>query len=86
MEFVNGFQQNHQDVSVRVYDAAGLFAEVLDNPIEYGFKDSISAGDSEDCIWFDYLHPTSAMHKILAADVAKFLTVEEEHLSYKEII
>lgn len=71
------FRERHSDVSLDVYDVAGLFNDVLDNPAKYGFKDAISYGDPEKCVWSDILHPTSAMHKVIAADVARFLTVEE---------
>ena len=34
-------------------------------------------GDEEKCVWQDMLHPTCAMHRVIAADVARFLTDEE---------
>lgn len=83
-EFADVFRQQHQDVYAAVYDAAGLFSKVLDNPTNYGFKDNISSGNSEDCIWYDYLHPNSAMYKILANDLAKFLSIEEKQSAVKE--
>ena len=51
---------------------------MLDNPKKYGFRNGTSTGDSKECVWQDILHPTSAMHKVIAADVAKFLTDEEK--------
>jgi phospholipase/lecithinase/hemolysin len=51
---------------------------VLDNPTKYGFRNGTSRGDSKKCVWQDILHPTTAMHMVIAADVAKFLTHEEE--------
>jgi len=62
------------DVVIGVYDAAALFNDALDNPKKYGFKNGISQGDSRECIWRDSLHPTMAMHKVVAADVIRFLT------------
>jgi phospholipase/lecithinase/hemolysin len=78
VEFANKFRNSHDDVDVAIYDAAGLFNEVLDNPTKYGFKNGTSMGDSKENVWQDILHPTSAMHKVIAADVAKFLTNEEK--------
>lgn len=70
-------RKRNPDAAIEVYDAAKFFNNVLDNPTKYGFKDAISKGDSNECIWQDLLHPTTAMHKVLAADVAKFLTRNE---------
>jgi phospholipase/lecithinase/hemolysin len=82
IEYAQKFSEKHGDVRVRIYDAAALFTRVLDDPKKYGFKDStskfmLSDAEEESCIWYDDLHPTSAMHKILAADLARFLTEEE---------
>lgn len=73
-EQVSAFKKKHQDITIAIYDAHALFTKVLDNPEEYGFQDAYSNGRSDKYIWMDYLHPTSAMHKVIAADVAKFLT------------
>lgn len=80
-ESTNEFQRKHNDVRVKVYDAARLFNAVLDEPKNYGFQDSstkflMSNAKEEECIWYDGLHPTSALYKVLAADLAKFLTEE----------
>jgi hypothetical protein len=71
--FVNGFLSNHSDIAVAVYDAHKLFTEVLDNPTKYGFRDAISQCHKSDCIWADDIHSTFATHKIVAADLARFL-------------
>jgi lysophospholipase L1-like esterase len=73
-EHVKTFKMKHPDITIGIYDAHALFTKVLDNPQEYGFQDAYSSGDSDKYIWKDQLHPTSAMHKVIAADVAKFLT------------
>ena len=78
VDFTNEFRKNHNDVDVTIYDVAGLFNEVLDNPAKYGFENGTSRGDSKKCVWQDILHPTTAMHKVIATDVAKFLTYEEQ--------
>ena len=77
VEFANEFRKSHDDADVAIYDAAGLFNEVLNNPTKYGFINGTSTGDSKKCVWEDMLHPTTAMHEVIAADVAKFLTDEE---------
>ncbi|KZP21637.1 carbohydrate esterase family 16 protein [Athelia psychrophila] len=49
-----------------------IFTSVLDNPTVYGFEadDVVTSGGA---IWFDYLHPTSKMHEIIAKEVISFL-------------
>ena len=76
-------QKRTADVAIELYDAAELFNHVLDDPVKYGFKDAISAGDSDEYIWRDILHPTSAMHKVIAADFAKFLAKGEDKTQEK---
>jgi phospholipase/lecithinase/hemolysin len=78
-ELAEVFKRAHPGVAIAIYNAHALFTKVLDKPDEYGFKDAFSIGDSDDkCIWKDELHPTSAMHKVLAADIAEFLTGLEQ--------
>jgi phospholipase/lecithinase/hemolysin len=79
VEMATELRENHSDVRVVVYDVAKLFAEVLDNPAKYGFKDGVSCNMfADDYVWFDSLHPTSAMHNVIAADLAQFLISEGE--------
>jgi len=78
-EHAQTFRDDHPDANVRVFDAGGVFAKVLDSPKEYGFKDSLtqymlSEAVEEECIWYDELHPTSKMYKIVAGELAEFLT------------
>ena len=71
-------QKRTVDVAIDVYDTEEIFKQVLDNPVKYGFEDAISTGDSDEYIWSDFLHPTTAMHKVIAADFAKFLANGED--------
>ncbi|KAL5001723.1 GDSL lipase/esterase [Aspergillus recurvatus] len=61
------------DSAMSTYDAWSFFTEVLDNPQEYGFVDSTCIGASKGCVWWDDFHPVSALHRLLAADVGRFL-------------
>jgi phospholipase/lecithinase/hemolysin len=67
------FKEEHPEANVAVYDSRALFNKVLDHPTEYGFINGSTYG-KDSCVWYDILHPTSQMHKVIAADVAKFLT------------
>ena len=65
---------DHTDlVAAVVYDTHALFTEVLNEPGKWGFKDNLSKCHDWDCIWDDDLHPTFAMHKVVAKDLAAFL-------------
>ena len=84
VEFVKAFCDRHSDVTAEVYDAAKLFNDVLDNPTQYGFNDGTSSGDPEKSVWQDTFHPTTAMHKFIAADVYRFLTAKEQESIWEE--
>ncbi|KAL4914580.1 hypothetical protein BDW62DRAFT_190142 [Aspergillus aurantiobrunneus] len=61
----------HSDSRISVYDTWSLFTELLDHPREYGFLDATCIG--EGCVWWNSFHPMSALHRLLAADVARYL-------------
>ena len=76
-EFTVAFRQRYTDlVAAVVYDTHALFTEVLNEPGKWGFKDNLSKCHDWDCIWDDDLHPTFAMHKVVAKDLAAFLSSE----------
>jgi hypothetical protein len=54
-----------------IYSSYDTFTRVLCDPISHGFifEDVTKEGG----IWYDHLHPTSAMHDIIAKDIAQFL-------------
>lgn len=81
IETAENFREKYTDVQVRIFDFSAPFMKVLDDPKKYGFKDNTtmfirSMAEMEECIWYDELHPTTGMHKIVAAELAKFLTEE----------
>ena len=49
-----------------------VFNAVLDCPEDYGFL-ATDARLSYSSIWYDMLHPTSAMHDQMAVHIADFL-------------
>jgi phospholipase/lecithinase/hemolysin len=73
LEFAYAFRMRHCSISVSVFDTVPLFNEVLDHPTKYGFTDAMSVCGTKECIWYDGIHPTFAMHKILANELATFL-------------
>ncbi|KDQ09579.1 carbohydrate esterase family 16 protein [Botryobasidium botryosum FD-172 SS1] len=66
------FVKSHPEISAFQFYAYDMFNQMLDNPEMYGFnpKDVRKAGGS---VWVDHLHPTSAVHKVIAENVASFL-------------
>ncbi|KAL4971150.1 hypothetical protein BDW66DRAFT_155958 [Aspergillus desertorum] len=50
-----------------------FFTGILDSPKEYGFLDSACIGARKRCVWWDDFHPVSALHRLLAADIGRFL-------------
>ena len=62
----------HKDITSLLFSSFQTFERILDHPEEHGIwpeetKKRVGA------IWGDGLHPTSAIHDILASDMADFL-------------
>lgn len=72
-EFVAAFGMRHEDIHVVVYDASALFEKVIEDPKKYGFGDAMAKCRRPECIWSDGFHITTAMHKVVAEDLAGFL-------------
>ncbi|KAH9966024.1 hypothetical protein BC827DRAFT_786476 [Russula dissimulans] len=66
------FAAGHPDATVMLFSAWDTFSRILSDPARYGFNpaDRTTQGGS---IWFDFMHPTSRVHSILAAEIAQFL-------------
>ncbi|WWC95230.1 hypothetical protein V866_002088 [Kwoniella sp. B9012] len=58
----------------KIFSAHDVFTEIFDDPTKYGFKHEDPDG-STGGIWVDGLHPTSQVHKVLADELEKFLSV-----------
>ncbi|GLB34892.1 hypothetical protein LshimejAT787_0204570 [Lyophyllum shimeji] len=71
-EAVSAFVARHPNITVMLFSASATFNSFLDAPEAYGFR-------KQDCrrpggrIWYDTLHPTSAVHDCVAKELAKFL-------------
>ncbi|KDQ09578.1 carbohydrate esterase family 16 protein [Botryobasidium botryosum FD-172 SS1] len=67
------FIEDHREgASVFRVSAFGIFHHLLDNPELHGL-DSAGVRKAGGMVWMDKLHPTSAVHKIIAGRVAAFL-------------
>lgn len=59
---------NHfEQATIELYDSWAFMTKVLDNHSDYGFDDNSCIGYG--CVWWDHFHPTSAFHRLLAADL-----------------
>jgi phospholipase/lecithinase/hemolysin len=66
------FATTHPDATVMLFSAWDTFSRILSDPARYGFNPadrSVQGGS----IWFDFMHPTSRVHNILAGEIAQFL-------------
>ena|ERR1700677_2885387 len=78
-KYVRLFTNSHpKEITAMIYSSHGTFSRVLDAPESHGFvlEDINKKGG---CIWRDDLHPTSAMHDIIAKDIAQLL---EDQLAF----
>lgn len=66
------FATCHPDATVMLFSAWDTFSRILSDPVGHGFNpaDRTVQGGS---IWFDFMHPTSRVHNILAGEIAQFL-------------
>jgi lysophospholipase L1-like esterase len=64
--------EDAKEITAMIYSAYDTFTRVLDDPLSHGFALE-DVEREEGGIWYDRLHPTSAMHGIIARDVARFL-------------
>ena len=69
---VDYFATTHPDATVMLFSAWDTFTRILSDPGRYGFSpvDRTIQGGS---IWFDFMHPTSRVHDILAGEISQFL-------------
>nr|AFT91369.1 hypothetical protein [Aspergillus rugulosus] len=75
---VEQWQLANPDSTMATYDAWSFFTQILDSPQGYGFVDSKCIGARKRCVWWDDFHPVSALHRLLAADIGKFLGWRDE--------
>lgn len=70
----NKIEGEHKDTSIFVFPTWELFTDIIDNPVRYGFTywDAEKPFGGE--MWMDGLHPTSAVHKIIADHVVELLS------------
>lgn len=74
---IEDMQVEHPDICIMTFSAWDLFTDIYDNPEKYGFKaedvDQAYGGK----MWMDGLHPTSAVHSIIADHVHSMLSTKD---------
>lgn len=75
------FATAHPDATVLLFSSARTIDGILDEPDIYGLEEPVGPGlqpadvrRAYGPIWADQLHPTSAVHDVLARDMAEFLS------------
>ncbi|KIJ52569.1 carbohydrate esterase family 16 protein [Sphaerobolus stellatus SS14] len=70
---VDEFAKSHPAATVLLYSSWSIFTQILNDPERFDFdkSDRKKAGGN---IWIDHLHPTAKVHKIVAKDIAEFLS------------
>ncbi|KAI0628890.1 hypothetical protein C8Q77DRAFT_1067250 [Trametes polyzona] len=67
------FSAEHSDATVLIWSSHELFTQLLSNPELFGF-DKEDASKEEGSIFEDGLHPTSAVHLVIARHLSDFLS------------
>jgi hypothetical protein len=61
-----------KDITALLFSSFQTFERILDHPEEHGIRPEETKKRVGE-IWTDGLHPTSAIHDIIASDMADFL-------------
>ncbi|KZS92110.1 hypothetical protein SISNIDRAFT_474841 [Sistotremastrum niveocremeum HHB9708] len=66
------FSEKHDEATVLLFSAWDTFTKILDDPAHYGMdeEDEHVTGRR---IWFDDLHPSTWVHKVLSGEIMSFL-------------
>ncbi|KAH8116773.1 hypothetical protein DFH11DRAFT_1505240 [Phellopilus nigrolimitatus] len=66
------FQSAHPDCTTLIFSAHETFTRLCTDPEAFGFQKT-DVKQPSGAMWVDYLHPTSAVHKVVANDIEIFL-------------
>lgn len=79
------FNTYYPDMDVRIFDSYTLLNSIIDNPVAYGIKVTnapcvtpnvapYKCSNPDEYLFWDGLHPTKAVHKIMADEAAEVLS------------
>lgn len=66
MHEMRSLQAAHTDVDISIFPTHDLFMDIFENPVAYTFAEKDVGQAYRGRIWMDGLHPTSAVHSIIA--------------------
>ena len=66
------FRDAHPDASVFLFSSWEVFDEIYKDPGKFGFPETARKKMGGE-MWWDHLHPTSAMHRVIAEKLEEFL-------------
>jgi len=69
---IETFAASHPDASVFLFSTWDSFNRALDNPAAHGL-DPLEVRKAFGKVWVDQLHPGTALHRVLARDMTRFL-------------
>lgn len=75
----DAFSASHLDASVVVWSSWELFMQLLTEPQTFGFEEA-DVGQEAGAIFADGLHPTTAVHEIIARELVKLFDERDRSL------
>lgn len=79
---MDAFETAHADATLFEFSAYDTFTRILDSPESFGFnnkREDVSKAGGE--IWVDMLHPTSAVHAVVAREMEEFLRLQPQNVT-----
>lgn len=78
---IENFAASHPNASVFLFSSWDSFNRALDNPSAHGL-DPLEVRKGFGKVWVDQLHPGTALHRVLARDMTRFLEGIRGHGSH----
>lgn len=74
LQQVASLEPQYTDIRAFIFPAHALFLDIFENPGGYGFSQEDVGRAYGGKIWMDGLHPTSAVHSIIADRLIRYLS------------
>jgi phospholipase/lecithinase/hemolysin len=77
---IDAFELKHPYSTAFEFSSHDTFTRILDDPVKFGFKEEDESAEGGG-IWVDHLHPTSAIHAIVAEEIEAFLREQPQNFA-----